>query len=376
MAGENPAQPLFKATYAALQDVFKAYGPLLEFVRIELGEELSQITSYGAGASGLTLRTVLLEIVSWADARDKLPDVVRALHRRPGQRPSVLHAYWLAFPDELGAASAPSALACPYDASIVAGSLFIDRDSLRATLRMLATTDGGPRLLVVTGPPCSGKTHSYLLLQYGAPRYQYQTAFVDVATVALDGGGPEGLIEHVVSNMGLDVSGLSVPGEPPTARTTSTLAFRAVGLMRKALAEGRWWVVFDSLDRQTIPPATLAAVISFATTLLTNLSNVNVCLLGYKGALVPPTSSYVKREPLAPMAPIGPKLIQSVRKQMEEYFSVVLRGRDPTIGPDTVRVVVDRVLQKIPANGDMLCALQELANETVARMFAEDGSAP
>jgi hypothetical protein len=364
----DPTQPLFVATLAALRDVFTQPEPLVELVRVHLGQTLHQLTTWGGGA---TLNFAIFELVSWADSNDRLPDLVRALQAAHPARPTVATAYRLAFPTAPAAALA-AVPACPYDASIVGTSLFIDRESIRTTLRTIANSPAGPRLLVVTGPACSGKTHSFLLIQGGGSHYQYQTAFIDVGALALEGGGVEAVIQDVVSKMGLDANGLSLPGETATARTTAKLASRAVGLIRNDFIERgtKWWIVFDSLDRETLAPATIAAVVCLASSFVTNLSNVRVCLLGYKGALVPPASAYVRREALLP---VGQLELENWRHQMEGYFSVVLRGRDPTIGPDSVTAVVDRVIETIAAGPDMLCRLQQLADDAVMRMFAPEG---
>lgn len=260
-----------------------------------------------------------------------------------------------------------SAAPCPYSATTVGSSIFIDRASLRATLRQMVTMPQGPRLLVLTGPSCSGKTHSYLLLQSGCTHYGYEALFTDVAALSLEGGVPEAVVKSVVSRMGIDAAGLELrAGDPATARTTGELADLAVGRIRNASAGRKWWLVFDGLDRQSVPPAMVTAVITLAQKLLTDLTNVFVCLLGYDGPVVAPASAYLRHETLTA---IGPPELHQERSQIERHLSFVLTTRDPTIGHDIVQLVADSVLRQLPPS-DTLCSLKRLVDEATTRMLA------
>lgn len=306
-------------------------------------------------------------VIQWAEDNGRLPELLMgAVELAPDRRElreaadAVMRSIAAADPNPGGPAQK-----CPYDTVVVGTSPFVDRDSLRGVLRAMANPNGA-RILSLSGPPCSGKTHTLLLLKAGAARYGYDVAFVDVADLGREGAAPENVIQVALNAMKIKES-LTMPGDPQTARTTLTLAMRAQALVSSVYPSARWWLVFDGLDSVGVTQSLVGAVLSLARYLVVNLDNVRVALLGYQGTIAPPADSYAQQETLSAFPPAQ---LAQCREQLVTYFATTLRARDPSIGDDVVSTVVDTVLQKVAGSGaDTFCALKALTREAVRRML-------
>jgi tetratricopeptide (TPR) repeat protein len=246
-----------------------------------------------------------------------------------------------ALPDPLPLRPGRGAPADPIEAFVVNGRPFINRAQLRTNIRALI--DGSYRVLVVTGPPESGKSHSLTLVRHVAKARGFDVVSVgqhfDLASYT-----PRLLFEQLAGRLGIDPPPTSV--QHPRHLTLWFLGV-ASSLTRQT------WVVIDGLDSPTTPRPVLDVVDGLAEAIASGgVGELRLVLLGYDSPLTPAaavsvlheeiTGGFSRADLFAFLAGQGRALGQSVDlKAIDDLLSAAfaLEGQDsPTAAKDLVRL--------------------------------------
>jgi hypothetical protein len=207
------------------------------------------------------------------------------------------------------------------------GRVFLDRQQLRQALRELIAPQGR-RILIVNGPPGSGKTYTR--------EYVYDVTFSTpnnrVIYVDLDLGiqGPADLVQAISLQMGHGLGSGPLIGEASGPRDASLLVHWLVSRMTINSAF-KWWLILDGFERP-LEPATR----DFLEDLMRIFpkGDVRLILLNYHFALRPDLAGQTIVEDIGPIS----------RADIEAFVMEQLQRRNQEFTPTTIATIVDQVV--------------------------------
>jgi hypothetical protein len=223
----------------------------------------------------------------------------------------------------------------------------LDRSALRSAVRQLMSPFG-QRILVVNGPPGSGKSFTAQFIQRVAEQTgAFQVAYVDLDRALGPVPGAVDLAETLALQMGESASLPRPEGSP--ARQVRELAYWLVG---RAVASDRdWWWVLDGLSSPALPDDLRDLVLVLADQIAGASAPLRLVLLGFDQQL--PSSKFVIYEQLTSIgardvADFLTELLTSLGRDLDpaqigEATRAVLDGLPPD--PDRLRVLSERVSQ-------------------------------
>ena len=239
----------------------------------------------------------------------------------------------------------------PCDAYLLRGGrLFLDRRQLRDHLKRIAANAAD--ILIVNGPPASGKTYSAELIFHVASaienvRVLYINAVDESDATRLS---PERLADYFAQNVLQDPSWRII--EP---RTNAAIATWIVNTC--AQSAYHWWLVFDGFD-ETRPPRETRDLLRRLLILASApglRGSVSLIFLGFDDALVPEeVRSYVLRETIAPVTV----------NDVIDFFGKALQERQRAVSDDVLAQVVASVMAKNPS-GDLRALVFSINQELV-----------
>jgi hypothetical protein len=199
----------------------------------------------------------------------------------------------------------------PFAAQLLRGSrVLLDRQALREGLRRLVQ-DGG--ILVVNGPPGSGKSFSLQLIVYTAEvSGAFSVASVNVGPLGAAGLTPAELASALAAQMGEALLTVPVAAHESAARNNQLLANWLFGLASKSTQT--WWWVLDGLGGDVLPPDTRELIIALAAGVGLRSADVRLVLLDFPAPLPVFVEPYVYREEIAP---IGGNEVQAFVETLE-----------------------------------------------------------
>jgi Effector-associated domain 1 len=182
--------------------------------------------------------------------------------------------------------------------------VMVDRDDLRASLKVLSTPLGR-RIMVVTGRKNSGKSHSGQLISYLRDvRGNFSLALIDLAEYGRMLGAdaivqPRDIAEDLVDQLGYRFK----PAKPPTDAQWSRWVY---DFCRKfaahAMRDGRCcWVVIDGFGSVVLPQPTLDLIKGLAVKIDRSLTKLRLILLGYGDSFPPCVLPQVELENIGPI---------------------------------------------------------------------------
>lgn len=186
---------------------------------------------------------------------------------------------------------------------LAASRIMVDREDLRASLRLLSMPLG-KRIMVVTGSKNSGKSHSYQLISY---LWQVRGGFslipIDLEAYPRVLGAntivePCDVARALVKKLNYGFGSLEPPKDRQWARWVLDFCD---DIEARALEDNRFrWVVIDGFGRVVLAQATLDLIKELAVRIEKNLARFRLILLGYDG--VPPdVLSQAEREIIGPI---------------------------------------------------------------------------
>jgi hypothetical protein len=197
-----------------------------------------------------------------------------------------------------------NAPAAPADPNPFGGGLlaqrrpFLDRNPIRAALTDLSSTHGA-RVLLVDGPPGSGRSHIWFLITHGCSRLGLSpnTAVrIQPGRIALGGRalGPLDLAEEVAQRLEWPRPDYDPQAQPDThvrilARWFKTNAAAKVVTSR--------WLVIDDVSNVFMTESAQRMAAEMANAVATDeAGELRIVLLGYNGVLSSDADQYVSRE--------------------------------------------------------------------------------
>jgi hypothetical protein len=171
---------------------------------------------------------------------------------------------------------------------------FIDRSMLRDHVRDMADPDG-PRVLIVTGPSCSGKSYSWYLINHVRREGEFSPHPVNFSQWSGPPAGPADVMRLVAATLCWEA--------PPVDHTAlddaqaRTLLYWFIGKMAKE--PGRTWLIFDGLLGPTVTDAALRLIEGIATAAEQGTAGeLRVVLIEYSRSLPQDVDPYALREPI------------------------------------------------------------------------------
>lgn len=234
------------------------------------------------------------------------------------------------------------------DTRLYRGEAFLDRRKLREALRRLAA-DQGPNVLVVNGPPGSGRSYTRALIEHASRRLgTFQVAWIPLeeAGVKLE---PDGLAWQIACKLGRRDA--PVPARQSTGkRWAQDLALWLLSLPRPG--EPVWWILLDGFDDPDIPEDTIALMQNLALHICSGEAQrrFRLVLLEYPRPLPHSIRRAVVPEELQPPDAIG-------EVDVRDYFEAFFRGLNQTLVPEAMTMLVGSVLDDLPPSGDRLTTL-------------------
>jgi hypothetical protein len=215
----------------------------------------------------------------------------------------------------------------------------VNRTELRKFLKELADIQpAGGRILVVNGPPLSGKTYSIELISY-LSRALRNFNFVLIDLKKMSGEiRPIHLAEYMVSWMSLDPTVVPDENQEQDSRWIQLFCNRLQAALRNAAET--WWIVIDGFNHARLSPAVNDLVKELSGRIRLTLPELRLVLLSYPESLSPDVERVALRETLAPISQqdlisfFGQIYYETNQtyfpKDIAERIGEVLRAADPT----------------------------------------------
>jgi hypothetical protein len=343
--------------HAALISGFPTYDHLEMMVRFDFEESLATITSN----SDRSVSSAVFELIRWAESEGRVPELLRgALQRNPTNQvlAAVCSLLLLAI-----AQRQPSKHYQPadvYGTSLIPGGRpFIGRRLLRNALARL----NRPRaegILVVNGPPRSGKSYSLELISYVTQwRGTSLLAAVDVKSQASGHIGPAQLLRNLAVQLRFPLDNF------PRQHSQSSRWVRELAdwFNREVRQSGKTcWIVLDGFDHQDIPLETLELIYRLMLQASRGSESLRLILLQYS-------------ENQLPFDVKGNVLTESIsavtRADLEEFFTDILAHSDTQYSPSDIAPLVDEMLAKVPDDPSERTAwLAKSAETYVKKLFS------
>lgn len=178
--------------------------------------------------------------------------------------------------------------------------VLVNRKDLRSTLKQLdVSAPRGFRVLVIDGPPVSGKTYSTELIAYlYETRGRFEPVWINLKDYVKTGVRPIDIAEEISLKMDIDISSLPPSGQEQDARWTRNFRNMLVGKLRKSTVN--WWIIIDGFNELSLPPAVNDMIQSLARISRMDLQGLRLVLLSYKDEL-PDMAGHILQETIKPI---------------------------------------------------------------------------
>jgi hypothetical protein len=238
-----------------------------------------------------------------------------------------------------GAAAGPgngSTVADPYLHPMVAQRPFVDRTVLRSHLRDLLS-DSPSRVLVITCDRPCGKSYTWFFASQPVLLGGITPVLVDLSDWT-DPSLPVDVMSSIALQLGLPEPTLDEHAQG--AAQAQRLRDWLVGQLNARNRDGRWLLVFDSLDHVGQREDTLQLIEFLAgAAIRQRLDGLRVLLLGYANRL--------------PIDPLDSVLTEKIRDigepELREFFLTLAQQAGLAISDQAIGLAVQRVLNLLPA---------------------------
>jgi hypothetical protein len=204
----------------------------------------------------------------------------------------------------------------------------IDRDQLRLWLRQLHAP-AGPRMLVVDGPPQSGKSFTKKIIEHVASREGFRVVSIVLPMREAD------VVSVIAREMGFEF----VP-ELQHRHSRWTVDRLAEWMMDQTRSlGGAFWLIVDGVDKSD---EWLSRLFQSLAREVHRHTTLRLALLDYSGPLPDEIEGRVLKETVKPLD----------RGDVARYFERVLRARGDLPSPERIDLTVDQVMEMAGGNRD------------------------
>lgn len=358
VAGGEPNLSLL-AQHAML-DALPEHADLDLFVDNHLGETLGNIVALNV--PGADHRWVILGVVRWARKEGQIDRLVKALHDHHGHHASVRALVRQVFPGAPSTGAAAPAWTAHLPCCIDDATVVIGRERLQRAIEVVERRNG-VNVVVVQGPPRSGKTFTYRVIDALAPVYNYRVAWLHLRDDVAAGSGPEAFVRALLYQMGLGAIALPERGGDPIERWTETLVDWVIGQLRPLRAGGApWWIIVDGCDAPGASGLRVLLRRLAAKIHVVLRRDVRLCLLGYDEPLPDPLRGLQPEV----LAPIG-------ERELARFFRLAFEQHGEDIDDEAIAAAVDCVLARHRAiagdRPDALGSLHDVVRDAVRALL-------
>jgi Effector-associated domain 1 len=237
---------------------------------------------------------------------------------------------------------------------------FIDRATLRDHIRNLADPDG-PRVLIVTGTPSSGKSYSWYLINHVRRQGEFLPHPVDLSQWSGPPAGPADVMGLVAARLCWEMPPVDCTAlDDAQART---LLYWFTGKM--AREPGRNWLIFDGLQRPTMTDAALRLVEGIATAAEQETAGeLRVVLIEYSRSLPQDVDPYALRD----------QIKQVGVAELRAFFQVAARDVGKEVDGGGLDLLVQEILGPWPYPPIIRLAEVSAKAGNLARRFFKNGA--
>jgi Effector-associated domain 1/NACHT domain len=326
----------------ALVSAFPSSSQLAHFLRQKLGLSLELIAP-----TDQDLLHVVSRVIESAESTGRLEELVVRASEDESVSVELRDVLRRLRPTAPYDGSAVRALADPFQTCFVGGRPFIGRRALRQHLRNLAAPSGS-RVLLVEGPPGSGKSYTLQFIAYLAAQLgSFKVGAIRLEDEAFYAFGPSDVARSLAHLMGRSVATLPAQADDTASRWTLELRDWLLGEILQSSAT--WWFILDGFDHPDIPLETRDFIKHLVVAAHRATTSLRVVLLGWSDDLVPLSlRASVLRETVAPLD----------RADLVEFFRQVAEDRMLRLDSDGIDQVVHAVLKAAAGGHDPSHGLQ------------------
>lgn len=159
--------------------------------------------------------------------------------------------------NRIQAAGAGSHGHLPWEEALIAGVPMVNRARLRHQLQSLVSGNANSPIMMVNGPPGTGRTHSWYLIKHVADAAGIRTAHVDLVSPVVEHRTIEHVFQLLARKVGLAGARPPLAVGQPAETVAAFFADHFCDDWNHMLAtsgpNGPTWIVVDNLDRQLAP---------------------------------------------------------------------------------------------------------------------------
>jgi hypothetical protein len=245
---------------------------------------------------------------------------------------------------------------------LTGANVMVDRKALRASIRSIHAPLG-KRILVVTGPRKSGKSHTLQYIAYLREVLDnFRFVFVDLEAYPRCVGAPR-VIEPIdiartlVSKLGCD---MKIPEPPSDMQWANWILEFCDAFEPYALDDPhRRWIVIDAFNKVVLSQHSADLVQQLAARIGQSLGRYRLVLLGYDGRLPDTIASHIERQHIEPIDP----------RDVLEFFMVAHEQHRIPCDEEVLMEAVMRVMGDLdPGDEDFLPELSPRISDELDRM--------
>ena len=237
---------------------------------------------------------------------------------------------------------------------------FIDRTTLRQCVRELVDPVG-PRVLIVTGPPLSGKSYSWYLINHVRRQGGFAPHPVDLSQWSGPPAGPADVMRLITNALCWEMQ----PADRTAMEDAQARTLLSWFSGKMAAERDRHWLIFDGLQGATITDAALRLVDGIATAAeQEKAGELRVVLIEYSRTLPQEVDPYALREHIS----------QVGVAELRAFFQAAARDVDQEVDSGGLDLLVEEVLGPQPHPAVISLADVSARAGSLARGFFHNGA--
>ena len=242
-----------------------------------------------------------------------------------------------------------------YNVAFVDNNLvLVNRSVLRKSLKQLASaTPTGARILVVNGPPLSGKSYSVELISYLRRALKsFKFVWINLKDIAGE-VRPEHIASAIVGQMNLAQNIIPDLNQEQDSRWIQLFCNRLQGVLGSASEP--WWVVIDGFNHARLSPSVNDLIKELLGRIRLTLPELRMVLLSYPDNLAPNIEQVALREELSAIN----------ERDLIGFFNQIYQETNQTYSP---RDIAERIGEVMRAADPRSPSYMEMLGVEVAKV--------